>query len=165
MACNATPTLIYIPHLYSKLGTHVALVWFTLACVASVSFRFHSKERPRKGIFGFGRAGFSVFFPRPRTCAIFRAVFESRSSFFAPKPHGNACYAGQAYVKLYHVTKFPFNLSFTDHYFYTSLIKIFTHFFSHKNCFEVFLSAHFVVLRNSQLESDVCRFSYVKLKL
>ena len=26
--------------------------------------------------------------------AIFRAVFDSRSSFFAPKPHGNACYAG-----------------------------------------------------------------------
>ena len=24
----------------------------------------------------------------------FRAVFDSRSSFFAPKPHGNACYAG-----------------------------------------------------------------------
>ena len=28
------------------------------------------------------------------TYAIFRAVFDSRSSFFAPKPHGNACYAG-----------------------------------------------------------------------
>ena len=38
-------------------------------------------------------------------------------------------------------------------------------FFIHKNCFELFLYAHFVVLRNSQLESDVCRFSYVKLKL
>ena len=24
----------------------------------------------------------------------FRVVFDSRSSFFAPKPHGNACYAG-----------------------------------------------------------------------
>ena len=32
--------------------------------------------------------------PRSFTCAIFRAVFDSRSSFFAPKPHGNACYAG-----------------------------------------------------------------------
>ena len=30
--------------------------------------------------------------------AIFRAVFDSRSSFFAPKPHGNACYAGYAYT-------------------------------------------------------------------
>ena len=29
--------------------------------------------------------------------AIFRAVFDSRSSFFAPKPHGNACYAGYEY--------------------------------------------------------------------
>ena len=26
--------------------------------------------------------------------AIFPAVFGSRSSFFAPKPYGNACYAG-----------------------------------------------------------------------
>ena len=32
--------------------------------------------------------------PRSFTCAIFRAVFDSRASFFAPKPHGNACYAG-----------------------------------------------------------------------
>ena len=30
----------------------------------------------------------------PDTQAIFRAVFDSRSSFFAPKPNGNACYAG-----------------------------------------------------------------------
>ena len=27
-----------------------------IACVASVSVRFRSKERPRKGIFGFDRA-------------------------------------------------------------------------------------------------------------
>ena len=26
--------------------------------------------------------------------AIFRKVFDSRSLFFAPKPHENACYAG-----------------------------------------------------------------------
>ena len=41
---------------------------------------------------------FPSFFslPPPRSCtyAIFRAIFDSRSSFFAPKPHGNACYAG-----------------------------------------------------------------------
>ena len=30
---------------------------------------------------------------RSFTCAIFRAVFDSRSSFLAPKPHGNACNA------------------------------------------------------------------------
>ena len=28
------------------------------------------------------------------TYAIFRAVFDSHSLFFAPKPHGNAYYAG-----------------------------------------------------------------------
>ena len=32
--------------------------------------------------------------PRSFTYAIFRAVFDSRSSFFAPKPHGNTCYTG-----------------------------------------------------------------------
>ena len=32
--------------------------------------------------------------PRSFSCATFRAVFYSRSSFFARKPHGNACYAG-----------------------------------------------------------------------
>ena len=40
---------------------------------------------------------FPSFLPHPTrsfTCAIFRAVFDSRSSFFAPKPHRNACYAG-----------------------------------------------------------------------
>ena len=36
--------------------------------------------------------------PRSFTCAIFHVVFDSHSSFFAPKPHGNACYAG--YVAL-----------------------------------------------------------------
>ena len=86
-----------------------------VAFVASVSVWFRSKERPRNGILGFGRArnetrakhwkweegegeeGNAVSFPPPFrsfTYAIFRAVFDSRSSFFAPKPHGNACYAG-----------------------------------------------------------------------
>ena len=32
--------------------------------------------------------------PRSFTFAIFRAVFDSRSSSFVPAPHGNACYAG-----------------------------------------------------------------------
>ena len=32
--------------------------------------------------------------PSSFSCAIFRVVFDSRSLFFAPKPHGNACYAG-----------------------------------------------------------------------
>ena len=40
---------------------------------------------------------FLAFFPTPLrsfTRPSFCAVFDSRSSFFAPKPHGNACYAG-----------------------------------------------------------------------
>ena len=32
--------------------------------------------------------------PRSLTRSIFRAFFDSRSSFFAPKPRGNACYVG-----------------------------------------------------------------------
>ena len=69
----------------------------TVAWVASVSVLFRSEERPRNGILGFGRARSET---RPTLSllfyfrAIFRAVFDSRSSFFAPKPHGNACYAG-----------------------------------------------------------------------
>ena len=57
-----------------------------LACVASVSVLFQSKERPTKGIFGFGHA-------RNETRTIFE-VFDSHSLFFALKPHRNACYTG-----------------------------------------------------------------------
>ena len=34
--------------------------------------------------------------PRSFIRVIFRVVCDSRSSFFAPKPHGNACYAGRS---------------------------------------------------------------------
>ena len=84
-------------------------ICYTLACVARVSIWFRTKERPSNGILGFGRArnetrakkwkwgegeGKAPPLSRSFTCAIFRAVFDSRSSFFAPKAHGNACYAG-----------------------------------------------------------------------
>ena len=48
-----------------------------------------------------------------------------------------------ANANLYHVTKFPLYLSFTVHYFYT-YISSFTQFLIHENCFELFLSAHFL---------------------
>ena len=87
---------------------------FFLAYVASVSVWFWKKERPRNGIFGLGSArngtrtkkkkkrggrgrGRNLSSPPPPRSfpsAIFRAVFNSRSSFFGPKPHGKACYAG-----------------------------------------------------------------------
>ena len=35
--------------------------------------------------------------PRSFTRAIFHAVFDCHSSFFAPKPHGNSCYAGHLF--------------------------------------------------------------------
>ena len=78
------------------------LIPVILACVASVSVWFRSKERPRNGILGFGRARNETRAkktpPRSFTYAIFRAVFDSRSLFFAPKPHGNACYAGYSHL-------------------------------------------------------------------
>ena len=52
--------------------------WFSKSRGLSASVSFLSSPPP----------------PRSFTCAIFRAVFDSRSSFSAPKPHGNACYAG-----------------------------------------------------------------------
>ena len=94
------------------------LAWTTIACVASVFVWFRGKEIPRKGTFGFdrernetrakkwkrgggggeGRKSFSFLSspppPRSFTCATFLAVFDSRSSFFSPKPYRNACYAG-----------------------------------------------------------------------
>ena len=64
-----------------------------MACEASVSVRFRSKERPRKGNFGFHRArnetkpkSSSPPPPRSFNCAICRVVFDSRSSFFVLKP-------------------------------------------------------------------------------
>ena len=65
--------------------------WHRIACVANVSVWFRSKERPRNEILGFGRARNET---RAIKCAILRALFDSGSSFFAPKPHLNACYAG-----------------------------------------------------------------------
>ena len=94
-----------------------------LACVASVSVWFRSKEIPRK-TFGFDRArnetrakkwkrGEGVSFlsspppPRSFTCATFLAVFDSRSSFFSPKPHRNACYAGYRRLGFYFSPSIP----------------------------------------------------------
>ena len=56
----------------------------------SKRFRLVSEQRKT----GFARARNETRAPpRSFTCTIFRAVFDSRSSFFAPKQHGNACYA------------------------------------------------------------------------
>ena len=82
-------------------------------CVASVSVCFGSKKRPRNGILGFGRTRNetrSKKWKRSFTYAIFRAVFDPRSSFFAPIPHetlatqamlpGNAWCFNQLYWQL-----------------------------------------------------------------
>ena len=93
-----------------------------IACVGSVSVCFQSKDWKKDRGTGFsvlaardydetrarkwkrgegeGKEGNLPFFPTPPrsfTRAIFRAVFDFRSSFFAPKPHGNPCYAGYSF--------------------------------------------------------------------
>ena len=93
----------------------VASAIFLIACVASVSVRFRSKERgtrvkdrakngvsKRAGRGGEERNGNFLPLPLP-TLSLFGSCFISRAaktenpvprSFFAPKPKGNACYAG-----------------------------------------------------------------------
>ena len=64
-------------------------------------FRFGQREKwnenqkkKKRGGRGRGRNLSSPPPPRSFPSAIFRAVFDSRSSFFGPKPRGKACYAG-----------------------------------------------------------------------
>ena len=64
-------------------------------------FRFGQREKwnenqkkKKEGGRGRGRNLSSPPPPHSFPSAIFRAVFDSRSSFFGPKPHGKACYAG-----------------------------------------------------------------------
>ena len=72
----------YIRHIWSKLGLFSILYSSlkglssagTLACVASVSILFRSKERPRNGILGFLATREMT---SPLTRAIFRGVFDS----------------------------------------------------------------------------------------
>ena len=95
----------------------VLVVTRKVACVASVSVRLRSKERgtrvkdrAKNGVReragkGWGKKGRKVSFlplPRPQL-SFFGSCFISRvaktenpvpRSFFAPKPNGNACYAG-----------------------------------------------------------------------
>ena len=96
---------------------------WSLPCVASVSVWFGAKkdrgtgfsvlaaremkQEPKNESRGRERGRKVSFLSSPPppcsfTCAIFRAFFDSRSSFFAPKrPYGKACYA----VKRLSITK------------------------------------------------------------
>lgn len=74
-----------------------------LACVASISIWFQRKDRPRgkteERDFSVLAAARNETRAKKRLSplsylAIFCAVFDFCSSFFAPKPHGNARYAG-----------------------------------------------------------------------
>ena len=70
---------------FSRSFYNLSLLYFSLR---SKRFVLVSEQKKTgNGIFGFDRA-------RNETRAIFRAVFDSCSSFFALKPHRNDCYAG-----------------------------------------------------------------------
>ena len=67
------------------------LLFNNLDSLRSKRFRLVTEQRKT----GFGRERNETRAKNSFTCTIFREVgFDSRSSFFAPKPHGNACYAG-----------------------------------------------------------------------
>ena len=71
----------------------VAQLTCCVACVASVSVRFRSKERGTR-VKDRAKNGASKFFG---SCFISRAAKTENPvprSFFVPKPNGNACYAG-----------------------------------------------------------------------
>ena len=87
-------------HTRSTKRTNMLLANYDSWCRHQMSVRELRHDRP-SGRFSKSRGlSASVSFlssPPPSrsfTCAIFRAVFDSCSSFFAPKPHRNACYAG-----------------------------------------------------------------------
>ena len=91
--------------------------WSLLSCIASVSVRFGSKQRGTRqtrvkdrtkngASKRAGRGGFLPSLPPP-PLSFFGSRFISRAaktknpllrSFFAPKPHGHACYAGYKLV-------------------------------------------------------------------
>lgn len=80
----------------NKIWPIFSFVLKLLACVASVSVKFRSKKK--RG------TGFSVLtmreMKREPFFAIFRAVFDSCSAFFTPKPHRNARYIGYEIISL-----------------------------------------------------------------
>ena len=91
-----TPCLVWVGFVFNSLlfSERAVLTAGTLTCVASVSILFRRKERQRNGFLGFLA---SREMTSPLTRAIFRAIFDSRASFFAPKQYRNACYAGYGY--------------------------------------------------------------------
>ena len=82
----------------TKANYFIGQLWqlLTASNVGALTQAWQAKRAVFK-IPGFVCKRFLPFFPAPPrsfTCAIFRAVFDSLSSFFVPAPHGNACYAG-----------------------------------------------------------------------
>ena len=102
-----TPSTCYWVHirvLWSSFPLHwnpnILLVNYDSWWQHQVSVRVLGHDRPSERFSKSWGLSASVSFlsspspPRSFTYALFRAVFDSRSLFFAPKPHGNACYAG-----------------------------------------------------------------------
>ena len=95
----------YAPNYVNKVENSLAWAYRTTTyrstCRESVSVWFQSKERPRNDEEWDFR-----FWLREKwnKSPIFRLVFDSHSSFFAPKLHGNTCYRSLALNVLFFVT-------------------------------------------------------------
>ena len=92
--------------------------WSIMAAVESIKRRCaHSSMTGQVG--GFQNPGvclqaFPSFLPHPLPALLLapffaRSLIDSRSSFFAPTPHGNACYAGYLQTRIV----FPFAPNFS----------------------------------------------------
>ena len=114
-----------------------------VACVASVSARFRSKDqgtkvkdRAKNGASKKAERGFIVWLS-------FHLSRGQNRSFFAPKPNGNACYAGYGKREFQCTTWPSFPFFFTVHYVYHK-ISSFMLVLSIPNCFGLFLAASFL---------------------
>ena len=124
-----------------------ALYW-SMMTASNVSAQTQAWQAKVDGfkVQGFFCKCFLPFFlipPRYLTCAIFRAVFDDRSLFFAPKPHRNACYAG--YRILHHHDLLPplysSSSSSSSGSFSSSFFPCFLFFFSY--IFKIYLVLFF----------------------
>ena len=76
-----------------NITTNHAITYTDIACVASVSVRLRSKERGT-GVKDRATNGFLSFFGFRCISRAVKTENPVPRSFFAPKPNGNACYAG-----------------------------------------------------------------------
>ena len=83
------------------LGSHIRVPWSSFPWQHQISVRELRHDRP-SGQFSKSQglsASVSFLSSPPPPSSFIGAIFDSRSSFFAPKPHRNACYAGYSHAQ------------------------------------------------------------------